>query len=417
VPNYLKRTSNCTGIWTAFSFPAKFLPLALIIPLTLFLGVPHEASAGCVTTAGTPTIIDCTGDQSSGVSKTVSSETTLNVDNLTTTINTSDIGVELYGKGSNGGTGSKGNRGGGGSNGPTVILNHEGTVATSNVGIKVTSIGGDGGNGGGNWGFVATGGDGGDGADGSTATANVDSGSVTTTGDDDYGIWVLSQGGDGGNGGTSTAAEAYGGDGGLGGDGGIVYVNNSVSVLTSGDNAHGILAQSISGSGGGGGDGLAIVSGGGAGDGSGNAGNVNVTNSGDITTTGAIAYGILAFSFGGDAGDGGAGGGIVGFGGESSDGGDAGNIIITNNVGGDITTATDYSHAIFGQSTGGGGGSGGSGGGIVGLGGGGSEGGSTGTVIISNDAILETNGSDADGIFAQSVGGGGGDGGGSGGGV
>ncbi len=185
------------------------------------------------------------------------------------------------------------------------------------------------------------GGDGGIGNKGGDVTIS-NSGSVTTAGISATGIHGMSVGGGGGNGGiaspydfntvlsglmtlgglansnkTFSYTENIGGKGGSGGLGGKVTITNGGSVMTSGNGAAGILAQSIGGGGGKGGG--ATVSGNstvtwnrtlGGNGGSGNdGGQVSVTqqDAGSyVLTTGFGAYGIHAQSIGGGGGDGGA---------------------------------------------------------------------------------------------------------------
>jgi hypothetical protein len=208
------------------------------------------------------------------------------------------------------------------------------------------------------------------------------------------------------------------------------------TIITTGDNADGILAQSIGGGGGIGGGFQAAaedysttvaapfslnVGVGGAGGAGGNGGTVTVTNGAAIDTVGSDAIGIFAQSIGGGGGTGGNGGVpgspldiltgfTLGVGGSGGASGNGGQVSITNT--GAITTVGEGADAIQAQSVGGGGGEAGNGflstltNGHFSLGGGGN--GSGGTVTITNSAELATAGAGAFGIFAQSVGGGGG---------
>jgi hypothetical protein len=193
-------------------------------------------------------------------------------------------------------------------------------------------------------------------------------------------------------------------------------------------------------------------------------GNVNITNSGDITTTGRYATAISAYSsgggggrggqggFGGRGGDGGVGGngetdGLAGGGGGTGgDGGKGGNGgaggtggAITIIHSGDITTTGNYSHGIVARSQGGrggyggnggyffgGGGTGGTGGvgltgatgangtngaaGKKGAGGTGGNGANGGAVTITSSGNIITSGEGSTGIWAQSQGAGSGGG-------
>lgn len=168
------------------------------------------------------------------------------------------------------------------------------------------------------------------------------------------GVTLISQGGNGGNGGN-----AYGvlpsKPGGAAGLGGAVIGNSSIEISTSGERAHGILAQSRGGSGGNGGSGYILSSGSEGGPASA-GGTVELTNSGKIVTTGNNAVGILAQSIGG-------GGGAV------FHNADANNVTVTpraansGNGGavklaqvGNVTTTASESFGIVLQSIGGGGG-------------------------------------------------------------
>src|SRR5690606_1020352 len=137
----------------------------------------------------------------------------------------------------------------------------------------------------------------------------------------------------GGSGGDSTSlslagpvavAVGVGGSGGAGGNGDRVAVSNAGFLATEGPNSDGVFAQSVGGSGGAGGsattgtlvfpieiEGVEIpaisanVSVGGRGAGGGTAGEVEVTHSGSITTTGFLSNGVFAQSVGGSGGKGG----------------------------------------------------------------------------------------------------------------
>ena len=259
---------------------------------------------------------------------------------------------------------------------------------------------------------LAVGGDGGGAGDGKLVDVD-SSGSIETRGDFAYGILAQSVGGGGGAGGNTTTLSinldivtaledliptpggsqnvSLGGKSGGGGHGGIVDVANLGTISTKGELAHGILAQSIGGGGGAGGNVLSInidpsmnpldyieyfdvmsfdsefLLGGRGGNG-GNGSTVTVHNSGNITTEGNFAAGILAQSIGGGGGAGGStrsktysllasddspmrfkrGGGA---------GGNGGDVTVVNS--GDITTHGGFAHGILAQSIGGGGGFGG----------------------------------------------------------
>jgi hypothetical protein len=337
-------------------------------------------------------------------------------------------------------------------------------------GISVTSLGGVGGNGGWATGALglgpAFGGHGGAGGWGGPVSV-ASAGDITTNGTSSYGILAESLGGRGGNGGWAGGATyAVGGNGGAGGGGGSVTINSSSHIITQGESSDGIVGQSMGGAGGAGGDGGAIAGQGGGASGSGPGGTVTitnsgiietqkedsggifaqsvggftgssggggsviVTNSGVITTIGGSSDSIVAQSVGGGGGSASASGGIVGLGGTGSAGGDGGdgaggnsggafsfggdgkatgdggNVRVVNS--GAITTQGYGSDSIFAESLGGGGVTGGKGGNDYGVfisyGG---KGNSGGDLSITNSGILKTGGTDAAGIFAQSIGGGG----------
>jgi len=201
-------------------------------------------------------------------------------------------------------------------------------------------------------------------------------GDVTTFGDNSFGAMMQSLGGSGGNGGFNvtggisfTASSSMSGTlgvgvGGFGGDGGSAsYVDGSVTgtYITSGDNAEGVIAQSLGGGGGNGGfnitGSLAFGQGttgtlgvgiGGFGGGAGNASWVDLDRFGDTSTDGANSDGIFVQSLGGGGGNGGfnvtgnisgttggsSAGLAVGIGGFGGDGGNAGNVSadVTGNV-------------------------------------------------------------------------------------
>src|SRR5690606_22395175 len=118
-----------------------------------------------------------------------------------------------------------------------------------------------------------------------------------------------------GGAGSISAGFNFGNAGGTGNLAGNVLVDNGGVIDTSGKGAHGILAQSIGGGGGNGGVvlsgnlnltmpvGAPLISIGGKGGDGGDAGAVNVVNSGSIITRGDGAHGIVAQSIGGGGGN------------------------------------------------------------------------------------------------------------------
>jgi hypothetical protein len=357
-----------------------------------------------------------------------------------------------------------GGDGDGGGDAQTVALASSGTTIETHgdraYGLVAQSVGGGGGDGGfsirgsitkgPSVGF-SMGGNGDGGGIGRDVTVSSSS-AITTHGDDSHGLFVQSVGGGGGSGGFSVAGSvssdgavsaSIGGGGGGGGRAGKVVAGTfeevlSGDIMTSGDRAYGILAQSV---GGGGGDGGFSVAGdiskgpsgkfslGGFGDAGSDGDTVNVISENDIETHGDESHGIFAQSVGGGGGSGGfsvAGGissegatvglSIGGFG----DGGGNANEVFVSSADATIDTAGDRAHGIFAQSLGGGGGNGGFSiaGGIsktnsvqLSIGGFGDRGGNAAAVAVESTSDIETIGDESHGIFAQSLGGGGGDGG------
>lgn len=390
-----------------------------------------------------------------------------------------------------------GGDGGDGGASDDVKITNSGTVGTFGAfadGMQGQSISGNGGAGGNSYVAVLSvtadsdveisvqvGGDGGDGGKAGDVTLE-NSGTLTTSGGMSNGMYGQSIGGSGGDGGSSFAVFAdfgtatddsfigrvtaqVGGTGGTGNDAGEVTLTNSGTVAIADDLSRAMFAQSV---GGGGGDGGSTsqhslgyltnpddasnksysfeVTIGGDGGSGGDGEAVNVSNDGNLSTTGLVGYGIYAQSVGGGGGTANDGPmnlpdwvarvheireyisqakevmadikdpsdiftsfGITlgGTGGAGGNGGD----VTAGNSGGISTTEADAT-AIFAQSVGGGGGSGGDGSqGLllnVTLGGDGSSGGDGGAVTVSSPGAIATQGERAMGVFAQSVGGGGG---------
>lgn len=257
--------------------------------------------------------------------------------------------------------------------------------------------------------------------------------------------------------------------GGGGGNGDVVTVSNTQAIATSGSASYGIFAQSLGGGGGSGGNGSPGLEGwiadvyedyeklkqwkevyeqyeklkkkdwkglflesfsvdvGGSAGGTGDGGNVSVTNSGTITTTGDSGTAIYAQSTGGGGGTGGDGSqGMltsVTVSGSGGGGGKGGVITVANQ--GVIQTSGEGAMGVYAQSLGGGGGSAGDVEGTIatdldslaeilgynvfgGTGGSTGNGGDGGNVTIKNSGAIVTTGVNAHGIWAQSAGGGGG---------
>ncbi|WP_226574053.1 autotransporter outer membrane beta-barrel domain-containing protein [Acuticoccus sediminis] len=323
-------------------------------------------------------------------------------------------------------TGGAGGHGGAGGtaelflSGGTVTLGDRGRAA-----VRATSSGGSGGRGGNaSNGIVlsapTTGGDGGAGGHGGEVVLELLDG-ISVAAADAVGVDALSMGGRGGDGGVASAVIVGGataGRGGAGGTGGAVAVTLDGTVATSGGDAgrpaFGISARSLGGAGGPGALARTLFGGatGGAGGGSGPGGAVNVGTTGTVTTGGAGAHAIFAQSIGGFSGNASSGSGFVGFGASGESAGDGGAVTVAL-AGPDAHLATDGRDAagIYAQSVGGGGGLAGAGSGVVAVGGTGSSGGSGGAVLATfSGGGVETAGADSAAVFLQSIGGGGGDG-------
>ncbi|MEW5421708.1 autotransporter outer membrane beta-barrel domain-containing protein [Amorphus sp. 3PC139-8] len=320
-----------------------------------------------------------------------------------------------------------GQGGAGGDGGKVFVEQKQNSITVSGDyahGIIAQSVGGGGGVGGqatawGLFGSSATGGKGGGGGNGGHAqvTQWTQDSSLTTSGDHGTGILVQSIGGGGGVGGNAksksigigvSVAVSHGGNGANGGNGGSAIAFLNGSVTTKGTDAQALVVQSIGGGGGNGGQASSKAT----------AEGVPVDEDDDtVSLTVSIAHG----------GSGGAGG----------SGGEAfGKLYDTAT----ITTYKDGSGAIVAQSIGGGGGNGGDstassvaqtmnslfegddddeGEGPknfslnidVSLGGSGGAAGAGGLVKVYNEGVITTHGGYADGILAQSIGGGGGNGG------
>ena len=415
------------------SLPRLLAFLALLVAMygaSLVLLPAGAAQAGCL--PGGPGVVNCDDNVSGGVIFTNPPQpyTTLNVNNLTADINPASgtPGIKLTGTGNTPGKAGcdcfllygEGEQGENGGAAPTVTIKFDGSFGAHAIsttgndahGIVGISYGGNGGEGGDGWGAGGSGGNGGNAATGGTVTVD-STGNIRTQGDKANGILALSVGGTGGQGGDFDGLAAFAGNGGAAAGGGSVNVTSRSIIVTTGNDASGIVAQSTGGKGGAGGNAGGLWAEGGGGGRSAPGGQVTVSNYADISTGGTYSYGILAQSIGGFGGAGGSGGGLIAFGEDGGSAGDGNAVIVTNNA--TIETDDRGSHGIFAQSIGGGGGAGGSAGGLLAIGAGGSIGGHGGTVTVNNDANglahIKTDGINAKGIVAQSIGGGGGDGG------
>lgn len=331
-------------------------------------------------------------------------------------------GVFVYSRSGDGGQAgdviagiAQGGTGGAGNGGGTATGNNYGAITTTGRGangLLVQSLGGASGDGGGSFGIVGIPGNSLQAGTGGTAIAN-NFGSITTSGEGAHGVVAQSIGGTGGQAGGSVGIVALGNaSGGTGGSSGAATAVNGGSIVTSGTNAYGLFAQSVGGGGGDGAFAAGLVSLGSAGGGGGNGGTATARQDGNasISTRGNGSFGIYATSIGGGGGNGGVGGAaLAGIGGSGTVGGTASAVQVTTADGTVITTIGTSAHGIFAASVGGGGGVGATGGaGIVGIGGSGSGGGNAGTVTVTSAGSIDARGFLARGIFAQSVGGGGG---------
>ncbi|WP_292856757.1 autotransporter outer membrane beta-barrel domain-containing protein [Mesorhizobium sp.] len=332
---------------------------------------------------------------------------------------------------------SIGGLGGSGSRGGDVLVDNHGQITTLGYlshGIFAQSVGGGGGASGAaantSKADMTIGGaaslPSGDGANGGHVTVNND-GAIETWKDGAIGIFAQSVGGGGGYGGVVSADTAgdnsvalqLGGFGGNGGNGGQVDVTVSGTIITHGERAHGVVAQSIGGGGGYGGDAkgkssnaLAI---GGTGGNGGDGGNVTVIRTGTITTTGKDSIAIFAQSVGGGGGFGGAGFGRFG----ADDDGGGPNAIGFNTPGGTkgtggivkiiqsgaIETDGDRAHGIVAQAVGGGGGAGGTDSLAMGSSAAGSQGGigDADAASASTDSQVWVKGASSYAMFGQSA--------------
>ncbi len=344
-----------------------------------------------------------------------------------------------------------GGTGGTAANGNTVTLTHAGRINTTGDwadGIVAQSIGGGGGAGGSSTASgsqatanitVGVGGRGGAGGNGGEVDITFDDNhgnSINTSGYSAYGVLLQSIGGGGGQGGDGsdhaagkiTVGGGFGGSGGSGGSGGLVEAQGWINLSTSGDDAHGIVAQSIGGGGGVGGAGsrtasedenshaIDLVVGGSGGVG-GRGGEVDLAIGTALNTYGDRAFGLVAQSIGGGGGIGGAGEAdsiaslvVGGSGGSDTDGG-AVTVDLTSES--TVHTRGIGAHGIVAQSIGGGGGIGGtaSGAPLSFKGDSPASFGDGDDVSVNIDGGILTDGDYSFGVLAQSIGGGGGFGG------
>ncbi|CAN7249278.1 autotransporter outer membrane beta-barrel domain-containing protein [Devosia sp. LjRoot16] len=369
-------------------------------------------------------------------------------------------GVSVEGDGSADSTGGKGGAAGGAGEVRVAVNADIDTHGALSHGVLAQSVGGGGGFGGFSIGagfsmkadskVDSVGGDGSGGGAGNYVEVIVGNANalgvphIHTRGEGSIGVLAQSIGGGGGAGGFagglslaidgSAENDVGGGGGGVASIGGQVKVNNFGTITTEGNNAAGIMAQSVGGGGGVGGFSIAATfeaegdgaknSVGGDAAGGGAGGQVDVLHAGVIETSGDFSHGIIAQSIGGGGGSGGfsiagtlsdGGSGATGsVGGTGGEGGAGGKVTVNNT--GSINVTGQNSVGIFAQSVGGGGGSGGFAGAIA-LGGGGvdnvvggsgSKGGNGGDVTVISTGSIHTALANSSGVVAQSIGGGGG---------
>ena len=364
-------------------------------------------------------------------------------------------GAKAEGAGRNASLGfALGGQGGNGGNGGSVTLSPlrgtdlvVQTEGDGSSGVSLQSIGGGGGSassvqslssasGEGSLGVsLSIGAQGGSGGSGGSISSK-HRGLIRTSGTSSHALMAQSIGGGGGQAsaiqsgltqGETTINGVVGGQGGNGGNAGTINVDNQSRLLTLGDNALGLLLQSV---GGGGGissvnvrnpgaaqslNGQLRIGGSGGEGGSGN--DIQTTNSGLIQTTGSNAHAVMLQSIGGGGGHSSIQAGpaasasafSVNLGGSGGQGGDGGTLVVNNT--GRVITSGAASHGLLALSIGGGGGSVSSRGPVnASLGSSGGGGGNGGSIRIENArrGRIEAQGTDAIGILAISIGGGGG---------
>ncbi len=286
------------------------------------------------------------------------------------------------------------------------------------------------------------------GAGGTVQVTNSAGGHISTSGDASDGILAQSIGGGGGNGAHAAPSLAgatlnltfqHGGKGGGGGNGGLVTIDNDGTIVTGGAGSSGILAQSIGGGGGrsaeifgGGGNVLTGELGGsgqvkmGADGATGAGGDITITSRGGIATSKVLSHGVVAQSI---SNGGGAHvfvlpqtaqtvlapqyslGAVSGSG--TSHGG-----TVKADIAGSITTKGAASFGVLAQSIGNGGGYAAAAAGngfldvastvTLGASGGAKGDGGKVDVTLASGGSITTQGRNAIGILAQSIGGGGG---------
>ncbi|MEP4806486.1 MAG: autotransporter outer membrane beta-barrel domain-containing protein [Hyphomicrobiales bacterium] len=328
-------------------------------------------------------------------------------------------GGDGYGLGTGGGAGAGSGPGAG------IGVEYTGEISTDGSlsdGIFAQSVGGFSGDAGDSYGIVAYGASSQSAGGGAGVTVNyygAAGSGISTTGDDSDGIFAQSQGGGGGKASSASGLVSLSGDeeGSSGGDGGALGVSASGVISTTGERSRGVVVQSIGGTGGDGGSARGLVSIGGTGARGGAGGSISATSTASVTTTGDDAIGVLIQSIGGGGGAAGSSVGIDAIGGNGGTGATGG--LINTTVGGTIGTSGTGADGVVVQSIGGSGGYGAStlalsagfSVAIAGSGGSGGDGGQIQQLKTKNGSSITTRGDNARGIAAMSVGGGGGHGG------
>ncbi|MDF3837836.1 autotransporter domain-containing protein [Cupriavidus basilensis] len=293
-----------------------------------------------------------------------------------------------------GGSVAVGGRGGFGGIGGAVSVESDGPLLTtgiSSIGILAQSIGGGGGAGGNAQGMTTStgngtlslniGGHGGSGNHGGTVSVtNTDD--IKTLGEHSYAIHAQSIGGGGGNGGSASRLTGNLFSAGLGDTNALISLVRTLRTLNAGDWTPGKFTPSFQAT--------ATIGGSGGAAGDGNAVTVTNGDSATIETTGASAHAIVAQSIGGGGGNGGN---------VSS----SSNANLATTIMGALQTAAGAgaNWRQFPETFGG----------NFAVGGQGGSSGKGGLVTVLSKGAISTNGQNAAGVFAQSIGGGGGNGG------
>ncbi len=332
-------------------------------------------------------------------------------------------------RGGNGGAGYDSSTGGFGGATGSALVALVGAVQVqasggSTYGVLASALGGVGGS----TGVAQDNSRAGDGGSTGTANSGVNAASVTiigatvgTTGFTSPAVVALSQGGSGGVGldyKQPGGLVQNGGVGGNGGNTGAVRMDLAAATITTASNdSVGVLALT---QGGGGGNGGNLQAGEGT-SGPGGAGGqsapivVNINAGTTITTGGPGSHGVAASSLGGAGGTGGAVNVVLGSGqGNGGAGGGGYDVTVTLAPGTAVTTNGLQAIGVLARSVGGAGGAGSlynSGGGISSSAANGGPGGNSGTVVINSGATIFTQGNAGHGLVAQSVTGTGGTGG------